>query len=655
VTRSALDSRTILKLLEDWRHAGWIGPLEPALARWLAQRDPDVAPAVLLLAAILVHLEGLGHTCLDLPAFLAQPGYYLDWPADALAALEGVLEEMGTHPDAWRVALAQRSRILAQQPACAHPDREPREPQAPLVWDGERLYLRRHFRDECTIAEALQGRASTIVRRFSDGAAALARLFGPASTDDATDGQRLACALAAERGFTLITGGPGSGKTYTIARLLVLLLQESPRRLALAAPTGKAALRMDAALQQSVEDFLRRGQGDLAAILSRVPPAQTLHRLLGARPGTRSLRFDAHRPLDLDLLVVDEASMIQHDLMAALLRALPARAQLILLGDPDQLASVEAGAVLAEICRGRPVYPPATADDLAGRWGMRLAANTIQTDASALEAAVVRLRSSYRFHGPIAQLATAIRAGDAQASMELLAASARGENGDSLGWIDPLTKAGRERMLELAETCWRAEQAGFERVPAEAAEHEAWVRELLQAADTFRILCALRAGPWGVAGINALMAARLRPPGCAGPWYPGRPVLAQRNDPAIGVYNGDLGLVLPDITGRLRVYFSRGPQAAPLGLHPRLLGEVATAYALTVHKAQGSEFQRVLLVLPPEDSPVLSRELLYTAVTRARRQFIAVTPLEPLRRILERHSRRMSGLATRLFPAIFGT
>ncbi|AEK56906.1 exodeoxyribonuclease V subunit alpha [Acidithiobacillus caldus] len=648
------DRSRILELLDDWHRAGWLGPLEPVLARWLAERDPDIAPELLFLAAITVHLEGLGHTGLDVPAFFAQPLYYLDWPEQAGEALEEFLAQTGSGPETWQAALIRGGRMLAQHHDCSPPISSQRGPETPLVWDGRRLYLRRHFRDEWEIARQLQSRASTTVAYFSEGSATLlTRLFGPASSSSAGDGQRLACALAAERGFTLITGGPGSGKTYTIARLLVLLMQAAPRRVALAAPTGKAALRMDTALRQSVDDFVRRGDDDLADLLRQVPPAQTLHRLLGARPGTRRLRHDAHRPLNFDLLVVDEASMIQHDLMAALLRATPARSQLILLGDPDQLASVEAGAVLAEICRGRAVYSPATAEDLKRRWGITLATDSLRDDASALEEAVVRLGSSYRFDGPIAKLATAIRSGDAERVIGLLAASAT--VGDSaLGWIDPRAGAGRANFLELAERAWRSTQTRLEPVPSGETEHAAWVRELLEAADTFRILCALREGPWGVAGINARMTAQLRPPGYSGDWYPGRPVLVRRNDPIAGVYNGDLGLVLPDTQGRLQVYFSRGPQLAPLRLHPRRLGDATSAYALTVHKAQGSEFQRVLLILPPEDSPVLSRELLYTAVTRARREFIAVTPLETLGRILGRHGRRMSGLATRLFPEVSG-
>ncbi|AIA54173.1 exodeoxyribonuclease V subunit alpha [Acidithiobacillus caldus] len=647
------DRSRILKLLDDWHRAGWIGPLEPALARWMAERDPDIAPELLFLAAITVHLEGLGHTSLDVPAFLAQPLYYLDWPEQAGEALEEFLAAMGSGPEAWQAALIRGGRMLAQYHDRTPPNISQRGPETPLVWDGRRLYLRRHFRDEWEIDRQLQSRVGTTVAYFSEGSATLTRLFGPASSSSAGDGQRLACALAAERGFTLITGGPGSGKTYTIARLLVLLMQAAPRRVALAAPTGKAALRMDTALRQSVDDFVRRGDDDLADLLRQVPPAQTLHRLLGARPGTRRLRHDAHRPLNFDLLVVDEASMIQHDLMAALLRATPARSQLILLGDPDQLASVEAGAVLAEICRGRAVYSPATAEDLKRRWGIALAADSLRDDASALEEAVVRLSSSYRFDGPIAKLATAIRSGDAECVIDLLAASTTVE-GSALGWIDPRAGAGRANFLELAERTWRSTQARLEQVPSGETEHATWVRELLAAADTFRILCALREGPWGVAGINAQMAAQLRPPGYSGDWYPGRPVLVQRNDPIAGVYNGDLGLVLPDTQGRLQVYFPRGPQLAPLRLHPQRLGDATSAYALTVHKAQGSEFQRVLLILPPEDSPVLSRELLYTAVTRARREFIAVTPLETLSRILGRHGRRMSGLATRLFPEVSG-
>jgi exodeoxyribonuclease V alpha subunit len=627
-------------------------PLDVAFARFLAGLDANMPPALLWLAAVLSRQLADGHLCLDLdllPALAEEQ----DWPAEWRAQAEAL-----------RTNGLPTSHLLA-----AGGDGMPAN--VPLVLDGTRLYLRRYWNHERAVAQGILERVARGAAPAAHFADELARLFPGAV---APDWQRIACALAARGAFGVVTGGPGTGKTTTVVRLLGLLqtlqLREhaEPLRIRLAAPTGKAAARLNASISAQF------AQLDVDAAVRAAIPAEvlTLHRLLGARPDTRRFRHDRRNPLHLDVLVVDEASMIDLEMMAAVLDALPESARLILLGDKDQLSSVEAGAVLGDLCRRAEAghYDAATAQWLRATTGDDVAA-FVQADAQALDQRIAMLRTSHRFGtaSGIGQLARAVNAGDATATLALLQAPA----GD-LAW---LPSADADALAELAIEGAAAAHDGdapgglrhyldwlrSHRPAAGAAEaaHADWAHGALQAFNRFQLLCALRRGPYGVEGLNRQLAAALHARGLIEDehgWYEGRPVLLTRNDYGLGLMNGDIGLCLrlPAADGtRLAVAFLAAATDHDGGTRlrfvaPSRLVDAETAFALTVHKSQGSEFEHAALLLPPEPNGVLTRELLYTAITRARRRFSLVGSAAIIEQTIARRTQRHSGLAARLAP-----
>jgi exodeoxyribonuclease V alpha subunit len=418
--------------------------------------------------------------------------------------------------------------------------------------------------------------------------------------------------MAVMRRFCVISGGPGTGKTTTVMKILALLNEQARgRKLAvgLAAPTGKAAARMQSAMIAA----LQRPEFDLAMRATIPPEACTLHRLLGARPHTIDYRHNRDNPLPLDVLVVDEASMADLALAAKLLEALPVRARLILLGDKDQLASVEAGAVLGDIC-ARPGLSAGFAKRLAAASGLKVKDLAVAKNASALSDSVALLTRSYRF-GPesgIGTLARLVNAGQGSDALALLKSGAHAD----LAWrtVSPadLRSALRAAVGDHLRAYFDTVRSGRE--PG----------EIFERFNDFRILCARRTGLLGVVGVNRLIEEALeerRVIGTRSPWYPGRPVMITRNDYNLRVFNGDVGIALPDpqAEGQLKIFFPAGAEGARgvRKIAPARLPDHETAYAMTIHKSQGSEFGRVLMVLPSEPSPIMSRELVYTGITRA--------------------------------------
>lgn len=596
-----MDAR-LLALLQ----ARALRPLDAHFADLLLRHAAVPSPELALAAALLSRHAGDGHVCLPLaryagaPVFDALPGQR--WPAprlqdwcDALAA-SGVVGSPGS-------------------------DR-------PLILDAAaRLYLRRLWCDEDTVARDLITRA--VPRAEVDPAA----LHGPLRTlfagDDAGSvGQRRAAAVAALHGVGILGGGPGTGKTHTVGKLLILLQQlgTRPLRLALAAPTGKAAQRLAESLRKAARDL-----PDAVPLPDGVP---TLHRLLGIGADGRP-RHDADHPLACDLLLIDEASMVDLPLLAQTLRALPAQARLILLGDPNQLASVEAGAVLGELCAGTGAYRPADAARLAIATGDAPPVAQEGVPTGGLAHAVAVLEHSYRFEGggAIGRLAAAVRTGRAA---EALAELARG--GDVR--FEPVADAA-QLAARLAGVVEAYVAPRFDITDPVAA---------LAALGEFQLLTALREGPFGVSGVNAAIERLLRRRGRIrdqAAHYPGRPLLIGRNDYGLGLFNGDLGLLLPDPAGALRAWFA-GPDGAPRALAPSRLPAHDAAYAVTVHKSQGSEFERVLLILPPQPNPLLTRELIYTAVTRARTGVTVWGSEATLAAAIDRRVVRDSGLGDAL-------
>ncbi|MDY0108284.1 MAG: exodeoxyribonuclease V subunit alpha, partial [Giesbergeria sp.] len=406
-------------------------------------------------------------------------------------------------------------------------------------------------------------------------------------------------------------------------------------------------------LQERLGDTL-----DLHAFAQRMGAARTLHALLGARPDTRQFRHHAAHPLDVDVLIVDEASMVHLEMMAALLDALPDSARVVFLGDKDQLASVEAGAVLGDLCRDAQAgrYSAETARYALAAAGETLPPECLNTTgtAPALAQHTAMLRESRRFGGPIGQLALAVNRGDAAEAHRVLADDRSGAlvvlQGAEPGAVVQLALHGRPG----AGACYRDYLEQMARRPAgdDAQAHGDWVRAVLAAFERFRLLCAVREGEWGAAGLNRAVEAALRGAGllaARGEWYAGRPVMVTRNDAALGVFNGDIGIALPPPAagGSLRVYFADGPQLRSVGV--ARLAQVETAFAMTVHKSQGSEFEHTVLVLPPRAGAVLGRELVYTGITRARQAFTLVAA-QPglLAQAVQARTQRASGLQARL-------
>lgn len=592
-----MDAR-LLALLQ----ARALRPLDAHFADLLLRHAKAPSPELALAAALVSHHAGDGHVCLPLARLAGTPVF------DALPGLRGPAPAL----DAWCSAL-RRSGVVGA----------PGQAQPLILDDAGRLYLQRLWRDEDTVARDLAARARP--RADVDPAALAAPLRELFPGDDPGGvGQRRAAAVAALHGLGILGGGPGTGKTHTVGRLLALLqrLSTRPLRLALAAPTGKAAQRL--------AESLRRAAADLPDALALPTSVPTLHRLLGIGADGRP-RHDADHPLSCDLLLIDEASMADLPLLAQTLRALPTEARLILLGDPNQLASVEAGAVLGELCTGAGGYSPDAAARLAAATGDAVSVHSEGEPAGGLADAVAVLEHSYRFDGggAIGRLAAAVRTGAAQDALTQLALG-----GDVR--FEPVSDAA-QLAARLAGVVDAHIAPRFDITDPAAA---------LASLGEFQVLTALREGAFGVSGVNAAIERLLRRRGRIrgqGAQYPGRPLLIGRNDYGLGLFNGDLGLLLMQADGALRAWFA-GPDGARL-LAPGRLPAHDAAYAVTVHKSQGSEFNRVLLILPPQPNPLLTRELIYTAVTRAREGVTVWGSEATLAAAIGRRVVRDSGLA----------
>ena len=637
---AGLAAQSLLDQLDLWAEAGWLRRLDAAFARFIAKLSPASPPEVLLAAALLTHMEGRGHSCLALDTLLNAPQEVLGWPEDAATALADVLRIL---PRNWTNAVAASSVVGHDQ-------------HQPLVLDSHRLYLNRYWHYECRVATSIRERSEhTDTVDSTRIPEQLAQLFPARPTG--LDWQKMACAVALRGRLAIITGGPGTGKTYTVARLLALLFASTPQpetlRVALAAPTGKAAARLKQSIDQAIAGLEIPGLA-LADLVARTGAARTLHSLLGARPDTRRLRHDAAHPLDVDVLIVDEASMIHLEMMDNLLAALPTQARLILLGDKDQLASVEAGAVLGDLCRDAQAghYTAATCTYLASVAGETMPMDYVDPLGSPLSQQTVMLRESRRFGGPIGLLAQAVNRGDCLAAHACLHAT-----GDEVRW---LTQSRPAALIQLALDGREGAPGGYRPYLAEVrggpqGDHPAWVKRVLLAFERFRILCALREGEWGVSGLNRAIESALQDAKLVskrGEWYAGRPVMVTRNDYGAGVFNGDIGIALPaeQAGAAMRVFLLDGDEVRSV-LASRL-AEVETAYAMTVHKSQGSEFEHTVLVLPPEANQVLTRELIYTGITRARARFTLISANSAvLNESILRKTQRASGLATKLNSA----
>ncbi len=603
-------------LLRRLMDTGGLPPLAYYFARFVARGCGVDEDGLLARSAALVSLRNLqGDVCVDLAEYADQPLFGNDSEASRELPRAPPLGE-------WLEALAG-----------AHWVGKPGM-NAPLILDRQRLYLGKYWQYEQTVAEALRARLESVAAldaaRLIDG---LRRLFREMQ-DGAIDWQKIAAAIAVSRRFAVISGGPGTGKTTTVVKVLALLLEQDPGlHIELAAPTGKAAARLTEAIRGG------KGRVDTSpGVLARIPEeASTLHRLLGAEFGS-GFRYNRDNPLVLDCLVVDEASMIDLPLMAHLFEALPSRSRLILLGDRDQLASVEAGNVLGDITgHGQEIrYSHSQFGFLAGL-GMVTEGGELPGAAPSLRiaGAVGLLRVSYRFAGDsgIGELARRINAGEGEAAFRLF------EEGRycDIAWLD----AGES---SLNSTCldWAVER--YARY-LQADD----VLAALRAFEQTRVLAALQGGPFGVGDINRRIAERLQTLGLirGGEEYHGKPVMVMTNDYEVGLFNGDIGLLWRAADDSLRAWFAfTGNELRSVSI--RQLPEHSCAYALTVHKSQGSEFDEVLLVLPSSESPVLTRELVYTGITRARNRVTIQGERQTFIQGCQRRVQRVSALSEKL-------
>ncbi|QUG74515.1 exodeoxyribonuclease V subunit alpha [Erwinia sp. E602] len=590
--------------------------LDVQFARMLAD---DSRPALMLAAALVSRDAGEGHVCLPLAQL--RPAALFD----------------GRHPQ-----LAQELCLAAGEPAdwqallLAETAVGDGGDATPLVLHNERLYLHRMWQSEGDVARFIQRQQHWAVDEAALGRT-LDRYFGR----EPGDWQKIAAAVALTRQVSVISGGPGTGKTTTVARVLASLIELSPAglRIELAAPTGKAAARLTESLGKTLQALELE-----PAVRQRFPAeATTLHRLLGALPGSQRMRYHAGNRLHLDVLVVDEASMVDLPMLAHLIAALPPQARVIFLGDRDQLASVEAGAVLGDICRcAEQGYSPQRAAELSRITGCEVQ-GVEDPLASPVRDMICLLRTSYRFTAGsgIGQLARAVNAGDAAGAGRVFTA------GLSDIRLQPLNDA--QHYQQLLADCVAGYRGYLQLLAAGAAPGE-----VLAAFSRFQLLCALREGPFGVSGLNERIEASLARAGLIhrnlaanGRWYVGRPVMIARNDRALGLFNGDIGIAMRNAEQELKVFFPL-PDGSIKPVQPSRLPPNETAYAMTVHKSQGSEFEHTLMVLPGQMTPVLTRELVYTAITRAKQQLTLYSDAAVFNAAVKVRTQRRSGLVERL-------
>ena len=697
----------LFELLDDWTNRGWMRSLDRAFVRFLNREVPQNSGEVLLAAALVSHQLGRGHVCLDLKIALADPDATLSLPPEGETGEDlpdkpsKVLQ--GLSLKAWENFLTDSVLVTGDTTQ-----------QRPLVLNSHRLYLYRSWQHTCFVAETIK---ELMARRFpvpTDLSWRLGWAFSSLRSPREASGkeihwQSLAAGVAARNAFTVISGGPGTGKTTTVVQILALLQSlalegGSALKIRLAAPTGKAAAR----LTESMGSALDQLSDDIKVHMPR--EVTTIHRLLGSRPDSRHFVHHGRNRLHVDLLVVDEASMVDLEMMAAMLDALPAHARLILLGDKDQLASVEAGAVLGDLCRDAdpPRYDKAFMDWAREYTGYSL--KKFKGKPGPMQEHIVVLQKSHRFgeKSGIGALARAVNEGDAKKSMGLFSSDGqvRGDirrmaleslearafqrlvlDGQDNGLVVPAPRgadvdkpphpredkssycnSGQGRVDDKAHFTDKSatyQKKGGYRVYLKAVaasplkkggvteESETlWLRQVLELFGQFQLLAVVRKGPFGVEGLNRNVARILAGAGLISGidgWYPGRPVMVTRNDYSLGLMNGDVGIYLPvwDFVQEKLIYRVVFPmvEGSLKKVLPSRLDTVETVYVMTVHKSQGSEFDHTVLVLPDTKSPVLTRELLYTGITRARTRFTLVEPVgSSFEWAVKRRTRRASGL-----------
>jgi len=609
--------------IEDVEQCGYFLDIDIRFARFITRSSNHKDPATFLAAALVSNACGKGDVCLDIAGLAGR-------------SLTNVEKESGTIrcPDLTDWAEHLRSNAAVGRP---------RDP-VPLILDEKnRLYLYRYWEYENRLAADIESRAAADmpgvdICRLREG---IRRLFPASPLPGPTDWQKVASVISVLKRFCVISGGPGTGKTFTVAKVLALLLEQGASRIVLAAPTGKAAARMAESITAA------KARMDCPADLLHAIPTETytLHRLLKPIPNSPYFRHHSDNPLPVDVLVVDEASMIDLALMSKLIQAIPSTTRLIVIGDKDQLSSVEAGSVLGDICNRatRNCFGTEFREKIASITAEPVdCAESADPAHAALRNSIVILENSHRFFqgSGIGAFSRAVNRGETDAAMEWLNNRTEG----SVSW-KPISS--RNQLYQfLSPSILNGYHRYLDR------------RNLTEALDRLnrhKILCALNRGPFGAQAINRFVETELQRQGWIQPgrlpWYPGRPVLITRNDYLLSLFNGDIGIALEDVSGtsnQLLVYF-QDSAGKIRGISPYRLPEHETVYAMTVHKSQGSEFSHVTLILPDKETPIVTRELIYTAITRARKSVTICGPEKVIRAAIAHKIDRTSGLRDRLW------
>ena len=674
-----------VNLMKSWVDAGLIRYVDYALVKFTQEQTQNVSDEALLAIMLTSHSVALGQVCINLEDVINTPEALFsmdegDDEAQQVARVQMLEWINGLSLQAW-IEVIKGCPAVAVTDASGTVEGDPNSPLVLVENNGSALlYLRRYWQAEDIIVKAIRARLmSSSQIDDSDIRSLLADLFdGNKEFVTDTDWQRIACGIAASNHFSIITGGPGTGKTTTVLKLLALLQAERlkqalpPLAIRLAAPTGKAAAR----LNESIADNLQRLQlPELENIqpedLKAVIPTQvmTLHRLLKPKPNSRQFMHNKANPLVADIVVVDEASMIDIEMMASLFEGIEPTTRVILLGDKDQLASVEAGYVLGDLCRGalEGHYTPDTMEWIKNVCGEEMSDDYRDEQGSMLNQAVCMLRKSYRFleGGVIHRLASLVN----EERDNYLEAPKMDELKDIFAEKDAVNGVPVLRLLTQPQHSDSVLEADFKKLITfgyghyldvvaqmpqnlDAKAFDQWGKKVLQAHTNFQLLVALRKGDWGLEGMNdqieRLLVSDKKLMNIDSLWYLGRPVMVTQNDYSVDLMNGDIGISLRyPVNGELkqRVVFSDGKGGVRWVL-PSRLQSVETVFAMTVHKSQGSEFHHTAMLLPSQSSPILTKELIYTGITRSKKHFTLISGGENvLEEAMNRKVERTSGLS----------
>ncbi|TDR15534.1 exodeoxyribonuclease V subunit alpha [Marinomonas communis] len=674
-----------VNLMKSWVDAGLIRYVDYALVKFTQEQTQNVSDEALLAIMLTSHSVALGQVCINLEDVINTPEALFsmdegDDEAQQVARVQMLEWINGLSLQAW-IEVIKGCPAVAVTDASGTVEGDPNSPLVLVENNGSALlYLRRYWQAEDIIVKAIRARLmSSSQIDDSDIRSLLADLFdGNKEFVTDTDWQRIACGIAASNHFSIITGGPGTGKTTTVLKLLALLQAERlkqalpPLAIRLAAPTGKAAAR----LNESIADNLQRLQlPELENIqpedLKAVIPTQvmTLHRLLKPKPNSRQFMHNKANPLVADIVVVDEASMIDIEMMASLFEGIEPTTRVILLGDKDQLASVEAGYVLGDLCRGalEGHYTPDTMEWIKNVCGEEMSDDYRDEQGSMLNQAVCMLRKSYRFleGGVIHRLASLVN----EERDNYLEAPKMDELKDIFAEKDAVNGVPVLRLLTQPQHSDSVLEADFKKLITfgyghyldvvaqmpqnlDAKAFDQWGKKVLQAHTNFQLLVALRKGDWGLEGMNdqieRLLVSDKKLMNIDSLWYLGRPVMVTQNDYSVDLMNGDIGISLRyPVNGELkqRVVFSDGKGGVRWVL-PSRLQSVETVFAMTVHKSQGSEFHHTAMLLPSQSSPILTKELIYTGITRSKKHFTLISGGEKvLEEAMNRKVERTSGLS----------